>query len=65
MRDSDQLVAIKIIPVGQHSEQAAIQKEIDMLKECEHPNIVRYMVRGSFVCSLLDHCWSAQQCSCF
>lgn len=45
VRDSDELVAIKIIPLGQQNEQAAIQKEIDMLKECEHPNIVRYMVR--------------------
>ena len=44
MRNTDQLVAVKILPLGQQNEQATIQKEIDMLKECEHPNIVRYMV---------------------
>ena len=44
VRNTDQLVAVKILPLGQQNEQATIQKEIDMLKECEHPNIVRYMV---------------------
>ena len=37
VRETGQLVAIKVIPLNQHNEQAAIQKEISMLKECEHP----------------------------
>ena len=45
VRNTDQVVAVKILPLGQQNEQATIQKEIDMLKECEHPNIVRYMVQ--------------------
>ena len=48
VRNTDQVVAVKILPLGQQNEQATIQKEIDMLKECEHPNIVRYMVGPSW-----------------
>ncbi len=45
MKDSDETVAIKVIPVGEQDDIAEIQKEIDMLKECNHPNVVRYLVR--------------------
>ena len=55
VRNTDQLVAIKILPLGQHNEQATIQKEIDMLKECEHPNIVRYMVGLPVLRIVLGH----------
>lgn len=60
VKDSDEIVAIKVIPVGEHDDIGEIQKEIDMLKECNHPNIVHYLVRGlaclhpSFIISLLN-----------
>ena len=41
---SGEIVAIKIIPLGAQEEIAEIQKEISMLKECNHPNVVRYLV---------------------
>ena len=44
MKDSNETVAIKVIPVGEQDDIAEIQKEIDMLKECNHPNVVRYLV---------------------
>lgn len=44
VKDSDETVAIKVIPVGEHDEIGEIQKEIDMLKECNHPNVVHYLV---------------------
>ena len=44
VKATGEIVAIKTIPVAPHGEQTVIQKEIDMLKECQHPNIVRYMV---------------------
>ncbi|BDA42374.1 probable serine/threonine-protein kinase 4 at N-terminal half [Coccomyxa sp. Obi] len=43
VKDSDETVAIKVIPVGEQDDIAEIQKEIDMLKECNHPNVVRYL----------------------
>ncbi|EIE20841.1 Pkinase-domain-containing protein [Coccomyxa subellipsoidea C-169] len=43
VKDSDETVAIKVIPVGEHDEIGEIQKEIDMLKECNHPNVVHYL----------------------
>ncbi|KAI7836850.1 hypothetical protein COHA_009303 [Chlorella ohadii] len=39
---SGDIVAVKIIPVAEQEEIAAIQKEIAMLRECNHPNIVKY-----------------------
>lgn len=44
VKDTDETVAIKVIPVGEHDDIGDIQKEIDMLKECDHPNVVRYLV---------------------
>jgi serine/threonine-protein kinase 24/25/MST4 len=39
---SGDIVAVKIIPVTEQDEIASIQKEISMLRECNHPNIVKY-----------------------
>ncbi|KAL4436608.1 hypothetical protein ABPG75_003747 [Micractinium tetrahymenae] len=39
---SGDIVAVKIIPVTEQDEIAAIQKEIAILRECNHPNIVKY-----------------------
>lgn len=47
MKDTGEIVAIKIIPLGSDDDIAEIQKEIEMLQECNHPNIVRYLVRSS------------------
>lgn len=41
---SGDIVAVKIIPVTEQDEIAAIQKEIAILRECNHPNIVKYYV---------------------
>ncbi len=45
MKDTEERVAIKVIPVGENDDIEEIQKEIDMLKECDHPNVVHYLVR--------------------
>ena len=47
-KDNGDIVAVKVIPLGDKDEVAEIQKEIAMLKECNHPNVVRYLV-----CNLL------------
>ncbi len=44
MKDTEERVAIKVIPVGENDDIEEIQKEIDMLKECDHPNVVHYLV---------------------
>ena len=43
-KDTEERVAIKVIPVGDNDDIEDIQKEIDMLKECHHPNVVQYLV---------------------
>ena len=40
--DTGDIVAIKIIPLTEQDEMDSIQKEIAMLRACNHPNIVRY-----------------------
>jgi hypothetical protein len=42
-------VAIKVIPVTDQDreELKQIQREIAFLADCNHPNVVRYLVRGS------------------
>ncbi len=35
-------MAIKIIPLTEQDEISSIQKEIGMLRECNHPNVVKY-----------------------
>lgn len=47
IRETGELVAIKIIPLGDASEMEEVQREITMLQECNHPNVVRYMVRNA------------------
>ena len=37
-------MAIKVIQLGEEDRITDIQKEISMLSECNHPNVVRYMV---------------------
>ena len=44
-KDTGEVVAVKVIPLGDKDEVAEIQKEIAMLKECNHPNVVQYLVR--------------------
>ena len=43
-REGGDVVAVKIIPLGDDDEITGIQREIEMLKECDHPNVVRYLV---------------------
>ena len=45
VRGTQEVVAVKVIPLGDKDEVLEIQKEIEMLKECNHPNVVRYLVR--------------------
>jgi serine/threonine-protein kinase 24/25/MST4 len=40
--ESSDIVAVKIIPLTEQDEMDSIQKEIAMLRDCNHPNIVRY-----------------------
>jgi serine/threonine protein kinase len=52
VRGTQEVVAVKVIPVGDKDEVLEIQKEIEMLKECNHPNVVRYLVshwRSTFI----------------
>lgn len=48
--DTNEIVAVKIIPLGDQDEISDIQKEIEMLQACDHQNIVQYQVRR--VCTL-------------
>lgn len=45
VRGTQEVVAVKVIPLGDKDEVLEIQKEIEMLKECNHTNVVRYLVR--------------------
>jgi serine/threonine protein kinase len=42
MIDTGDIVAVKIIPLTEADEIGNVQKEISMLRDCDHPNIVRY-----------------------
>lgn len=48
-RLSHQPVAIKVIPLTEQDKEdfKQIQKEIAFLADCNHPNVVRYLVRGA------------------
>ena len=46
VRATGAAVAVKVIPAGAPEEVAAIQREIEMLKQCNHPNVVRYLARS-------------------
>ncbi|KAA6427027.1 MAG: Serine threonine kinase [Trebouxia sp. A1-2] len=43
VRGTQEVVAVKVIPLGDKDEVLEIQKEIEMLKECNHANVVRYL----------------------
>ena len=49
--ESGEIIAVKIIPLTDQDEISSIQREIAMLRECNHANIVKYYVSGhpSFV----------------
>lgn len=46
---TNSLVAIKVIPLTEQDNEdfATIQKEIAFLSDCNHPNIVKYLVGGA------------------
>ena len=50
MKGTEERVAIKVIPVGENDDIEDIQKEIAMLKECDHPNVVHYLVSSCGLC---------------
>ena len=52
VRGTQEVVAVKVIPLGDKDEVLEIQKEIEMLKECNHPNVVRYLVRHKTILML-------------
>ena len=59
VRGTQEVVAVKVIPLGDKDEVLEIQKEIEMLKECNHPNVVRYLVRCDAVNQYcLPYCFS-------
>ena len=55
--ETGDIVAVKIIPLTDNAEIASIQKEIAILRDCSHPNIVRYY--GS--CRAVDALWIAME----
>lgn len=60
---TDSLVAIKVIPLTEQDKEdfASIQKEIAFLSDCNHPNIVKYLVRAC--CESCVHGASTAQCT--
>lgn len=42
---TSEIVAIKVIALSFKDEMEAIQREIQMLRDCKHPNVVKYYVR--------------------
>lgn len=45
-RASGQLVAIKVVPLSEGDDPADLAREIELLAACDHPNVVRYLVRS-------------------
>ena len=56
VKGTPEVVAVKIIPLGDKDEVLEIQKEIEMLKECNHPNVVRYLVSHVMYNALPEQC---------
>ena len=44
-RASGQLVAVKVVPLSEGDDPADLAHEIELLAACDHPNVVRYLVR--------------------
>ena len=42
MRANGEIVAVKMIPLTEADEMSSVQREISMLRDCDHPNIVKY-----------------------
>lgn len=42
---TSEIVAVKVIALSFKDEMEAIQREIQMLRDCKHPNVVKYYVR--------------------
>lgn len=57
LRETGAVVAVKIIPLTDNDEIEGIQKEIAILRDCNHPNIVKYY--GS--CRAADALWIAME----
>lgn len=43
--ETGHVVAVKVIPLSFQDEMDSIQQEIQMLRDCKHPNVVKYYVR--------------------
>lgn len=57
LKETGAIVAVKIIPLTDNDEIESIQKEIAILRDCNHPNIVKYY--GS--CRAPDALWIAME----
>ena len=57
LKETGAIVAVKIIPLTDSDEIDSIQKEIAILRDCNHPNIVKYY--GS--CRAPDALWIAME----
>ncbi|KAK3266741.1 Serine/threonine-protein kinase sik1 [Cymbomonas tetramitiformis] len=59
-RKTSELVAVKILPLSEADECFdEISREIEMLHECSHPNVVRYLGRyrgHSHLCIVMEYC---------
>lgn len=46
VHETGEIVAVKIIPLTEQDEIGSIQKEVAVLRDCNHPNVVKYYVSG-------------------
>jgi serine/threonine protein kinase len=49
--ETGEIVAVKVIPLTEQDEISSIQREVAVLRECNHPNVVKYYVSAR-PCSL-------------
>lgn len=57
VKESGEIVAIKVISLSEQEDLESIQKEINMLRDCDHPNVVKYF--GSWRAA--DSLWIAME----